>query len=622
MAAWEATGPRDGRTGPSPLRDYVVGAAAVLLFGAALCLDALAPPGPGAGFVYVVPFLVVVLGLPRISPLTAAAATILLSAAGFLLSPSGVTAVGAIAGGSPLWVIAAGIPAGLALVGRAGSWLLVAGTAVAVDRYRRESSGPVPLNDRYRVLFREHEAAVLVIDPADGRIVDANPAAARFFWSSPDALRAMQVAYPTGTPDGADQQPWSPLRLVYAHAAGERRYVEVFSVPVTMEARTLLYSTVFDVTDAHHAGEAVRESETRHRSLVDELPEGMVLTGVIAGTGGLAEDFRILDLNAAGERVFGRTRDRAIGKTLRELFGEPVPSWFEAFIRVAGTGRSETIPFEGPADGQRFEVRLYRPAPDLVAGLFIDMTRRLTAEEALRRSNAHLERFARLAGHDLREPLWTIVSFTELLVHRSGDRLDPSDREVLDYILAGGRRMERQIDALLSDASVEILPLVLEPVDVGKTLAAAQVSLAVPLRESGTVVTHGPLPVVRADRSMLEQVLAYLIADAIEVGGVKPSRVHVSAERAGGWWRILVADNRAGVPAELRGGIFEPFRRGHGRADDEGHGIGRATVRGLVERQGGTVRVEAVPGGGSVFSFTVPAPDGPAAPDGPSRAGG
>ncbi len=220
-----------------------------------------------------------------------------------------------------------------------------------------------------------------------------------------------------------------------------------------------------------------------------------------------------------------------IGKTLRELFGEPMPPWFDAFIRVVETGRSETIPFDGPADGQRFEVLLYRPAPGQVAGLSIDMTGRFGAEDALRTSSAYLERSARLVGHDLLEPLWTIASFTELLRRRSGNRLDLEDREVLDYILAGGRRMERQIDDLLRDARVEIQPLALEPVDVGTALAAAQASLAVPIRESGAVVTHGLLPVVLADRSMLEQVLASLIALAIGVGDAGPPGVHVSAVR-------------------------------------------------------------------------------------------
>ncbi len=406
------------------------------------------------------------------------------------------------------------------------------------------------------------------------------------------------------------------MRFVYHHASGEERYVEVFSVPVVREGRTLLYSTVFDVTEEHRAGEAVRESETRHRSLVDELPEGIVLYGVIAGIDGQAEDFRILDLNVAGERIFGRARNGVIGKTLRELFGEPMPSWFEAFIRVVETGRSETMPFDGPADGQRFEVLLYRPAPGQVAGLSIDLTGRFDAEDAHRTSNAYLERSAQLVGHDLLEPLWMIVSFTELLKRRSGNRLDLEDREVLDYILAGGRRMERQIDALLRDARVEMQPLALEPVDVGTALAAAQASLAVPIRESGTMVTHGPLPVVLADRSMLEQVLASLIAWAIRVGDAGPPGVHVSAVREANWWRILVADSRTGVPPEVSDEIFEPFRRGHSRAGDEGHGIDLATVKRIVERQGGTIRVETGPGGGSVFSFTLPAADGPNVPSG------
>lgn len=602
MATGKAAGSRKGLPDlPSFRSPAIVGTVAALLAAAILYLDTLTPLGFGAGVFFIVPFLVVAFGLPRVPPLAAAGAAILFSVAGLLLSPPG-------------------IPFAVALATRAVFWLLFVWIAVFIDRYRRESRERRALDDRYRALFWRHYTAVLVIDPADGRIVDANPAAARFYGYSREVLRSMKImnlnlapeaTVRAGMQEALDGQQ-APFRFVHRLASGEERCVEVFSGPILVDSRPYLYSIIHDVTVARRVEEALRASEARYRSLVDELQEGMVLYEAVRDGEGLPVDFRVVDLNAANERMFGRTRDGTIGRTLRDLYGDPLPPWSGSFVRVVETGEPELIPFIGPVGGRRFEVRLYRPAAGQVAGLYIDMTDRFRAEEALRASNADLERFAHVASHDLREPLRTIVSFTELLQRRYGDRLDTDAGEFLDFILQGGRRMDRLIETLLREARVGTGPLSPEPVDVGEVLDAVESSLAGRIREAGAAVTRDPLPVVLADRSRLEQVLANLVHNGLKFRGEEPPRVHVSAVREGELWRISVADNGIGVPAEDRDEIFEPFRRLHDETEYEGSGIGLSTVKRIVGRLGGSIRVDAGDDGGSVFSFTLPAHGGPA----------
>lgn len=609
MATGEAAGSQEGRPGHISLRSpAVVATIAALLAAAVLYIDMLTPLGFGAGVFFIVPFLVVLFGLPRVPPLAAAGAAILFSVAGLLLSPPGVPFV-------------------VALLTRAAFWLLFIWIAVFIDRYRRESRERRALDDRYRALFWRHYTAVLVIDPADGRIVDANPAAARFYGHSRESLRSMQIMdlnlaseamVRAGMQEALDGQQ-APFRFVHRLASGEERCVEVFSGPILVDSHPYLYSIIHDVTEEQRVEEALRASEARYRSLVDELQEGMVLYEVVPDNEGRPVDFRLIDLNAANERMFGRTRGGTIGRTLRDLYREPLPPWFGSFVRVVETGRPELIPFAGPMGGRRFEVRLYRPAPGQVAGLYIDMTERFRAEEALRVSNEDLERFAHVASHDLREPLRTIVSFTELLQRRYGDRLDTDAGEFLDFILQGGRRMERLIETLLREARVGTAPLSPEPVDVGEVLDAVESSLAGRIREAGAAVTRDPLPVVLADRSRLEQVLANLVHNGLKFRGEEPPRIRVSAVREGELWRISVADNGIGVPAEDRDEIFEPFRRLHDETEYEGSGIGLSTVKRIVERLGGSVRVDAGADGGSVFSFTLRAVNGPPASPEPSQ---
>lgn len=133
-------------------------------------------------------------------------------------------------------------------------------------------------------------------------------------------------------------------------------------------------------------------------------------------------------------------------------------------------------------------------------------------------------------------------------------------------------------------------------------------SLATLIDQAGTRVTVDPLPVVMADRSQLEQVFVNLIGNAVKYHrpGVPPV-IRVSATSLGGWWEFVVVDNGIGIESEYYGQIFEMYRRLHTKDAYEGTGIGLAIVRKIVERQGGQVRVESVPGQGSTFFFTLPA---------------
>ena len=327
MATGEAAGPyQEEAPGPVSSRDLAVAAVAVLLAAAVLYLDAISPLGYGVGFFFIVPFLVVVFGLPRVPPFAAAAAVeILLSASGFLLSPPE-------------------IPVAVALVGRAAFSVLIAGIAVFIDRYRRVSRERRALDARYRALFWRHYTTVLVIDPANSRSSTPEDPWPRFSSYSRNVLRTMRIfdlnAAPeetvqAGMREAADGQQ-APFRFVHRPASGEERHVESLSGPVVVGGQSLLYSIIHDVTEARQVEEALRASEARHHSLVDELQEGMVLYQAVPDTEGSPADFRVINLNPANERMFGRTRDGTIGRTLRDLYGDPLP-----LVRIVRPGRRD-----------------------------------------------------------------------------------------------------------------------------------------------------------------------------------------------------------------------------------------------------------------------------------------
>ena len=228
--------------------------------------------------------------------------------------------------------------------------------------------------------------------------------------------------------------------------------------------------------------------------------------------------------------------------------------------------------------------------------------------ENLRRSNEDLERFAYVSSHDLQEPLRSIVSFSQLLERRYRGELDPEADEYIEFIVEGGNRMQTLIQDLLAYSRVNTTKQAMARTDVAEVLAGVERSLALQLRETGIVISHDPLPVVTADPLQLEQVFMNLVSNAVKFRRPDvPLRVHVGARRLDGFWEFSVADNGIGIEPEYFEKIFVIFQRLHTHDAYPGTGIGLAIVKRIIDRHGGTVRVESRPGEGSTFRFTLPA---------------
>ena len=243
-------------------------------------------------------------------------------------------------------------------------------------------------------------------------------------------------------------------------------------------------------------------------------------------------------------------------------------------------------------------------------GQFIERKR---AEEQLRQasselvhSNTELQQFAYIASHDLSEPLRMVVSYLELLVDRSKDRLDAESREFIGYAVDGAHRMQALIDDLLAYARVGNRGQAFERVDCEKVFHSVLANLKVTVEESGAVIEHGQLPVVNGDPVQLTQVFQNLITNAIKFHGPAPPRIFVGSRRSNGEWIIQVKDNGIGIDPKDFDRIFVLFQRLHTRREYPGTGMGLAICKKIIERHGGRIWVESKSREGTTFYFTLP----------------
>ena len=230
------------------------------------------------------------------------------------------------------------------------------------------------------------------------------------------------------------------------------------------------------------------------------------------------------------------------------------------------------------------------------------------AKARLERSNEELQRFATVASHDLREPLRVVSGFAELLGRRYGDQLGEQGGHFIEAITGGVARMDEMISDLLAYARAGRQDAPREEVDLTALVRGTIATLDVAIKEAGAEVTLEPLPTITGDPRGLNQLFQNLIANAIKFAGDEPPRVRIWAAEVPGAWRFSIRDNGIGISPGDAERIFGMFTRLHSTERYPGTGVGLAVCQRIVEAHGGRIWVEAPPGGGSQFMFTIADP--------------
>lgn len=240
--------------------------------------------------------------------------------------------------------------------------------------------------------------------------------------------------------------------------------------------------------------------------------------------------------------------------------------------------------------------------------LVVERTRALEQARALDQLK---EEFAHAISHDLRAPLTAIQGYAELLEDDPGGELTPPQREYVQQINRGVRRLEGLVDDLLDRARFEAgkLRLRREPADLGATLRAASEGLRPLVEAAGLRLTleFADEPLTGSlDAARIERVVVNLLHNAIKFtppGGA----IRLRAWREGGELRCEVEDTGPGVAPEQAAELFQRFSQLASGAEKGGAGLGLSIGRAIVEAHGGRIGLRDAPGQGAIFWFSLPA---------------
>ncbi|MEA3198703.1 MAG: hypothetical protein QOE90_131 [Thermoplasmata archaeon] len=457
--------------------------------------------------------------------------------------------------------------------------------------------------------------AIVTLDEA-GRILAWNPAAQRTFgWTREEALgremadlivppelrephrQGLQRYVATGNAKVAGQR----LEMPAVRRDGERFPAELAILRLPGEGAPTFTGFVRDLS----AQKRAQANEQLQRALLEAQMESVLDAILVVGLDG-----RILSWNKRFTEVWGIPEDVI---ALRDV--EACRGYALSRVRSRDAFLAGTRYYEGDLSGAtlRDEVELadgtildrYGAPVRLADGALVGRIWCYRDVTPLRRTIKELDQFAYVTSHDLKAPLRGIANLSRWIEEDMGEHVTDGVREHLELLRGRVSRMESLIDAILQYSRVGRVRGKLEDVDTGR-LVAELVDLLDP--PPGFVVEVAPdMPVVRAERLRLHQVLLNLIGNAIKHHHRKSEgRVRVRAKDEGWRWRFEVEDDGPGIAARYHERVFVIFQTLEARDKVEGTGIGLALVKKIVEAAGGQVSLASEEGRGATFSFTWP----------------
>lgn len=403
-------------------------------------------------------------------------------------------------------------------------------------------------------------------------------------------------------------------------------------VPVLAGAAAVLFVLVLirlkglmvDVTEHRRTERELRDAETKYRTLVEGLPAVVYLAEFGEEGGwryvspqvesilGYSQEQFMAASKLWRDRIVPEDREQAMAAELQLLEGQERMRC-EYRIR-AFDGRLIWIREEAEALNDESGQARY------LQGVMYDVTQEKEGEDRLREA-LETERqagdrlrgvqemqnsFLQAVSHDLRTPLTSILG-NALTLEQGADTLNASDRlDLIRRTATNARRLQRLLTDLLDLDRLTQGIVEPERVETDLTVLASQVVHDLGIDSHPVTVTTTHPVSAWVDVTQIERVIENLVLNAVRyTPGGRP--ITISVRRYIGGALLVVDDSGPGVPDELKGTIFEPFRQGEQTiAHAPGVGIGLALVQRFADVHGGRAWVEDREGGGASFRVYLP----------------
>lgn len=478
---------------------------------------------------------------------------------------------------------------------------------------------PVEAAQSYFRRLIDYTLDIITVLDAEGKVLYNSPSLKRtlgyeqhelngrycFEFVHPDDLPRVLAVFKRGTKKSGITE---SVEYRFLHKDGSWRYLEsvannLLDDPVI---RGLVVSSR-DITDRKQVEAELRESEEMHRSLVRISPDAITVSDLQGNITYVSPQTIKLHGFDKEEELIGLNAIRLVPREERDK----ALAIYQMALKDGMVRNAEITAIK--KDGRRFPVELnitlIRDSQGRPRGLVAftrDISDRKKMEIELRNRNEELEAFAHTISHDLLTPVAIVEGYAKAALEADAEGRSEAERECLEAIVRGSRRMSELITSLLQYAQAGHAEPEVLSVESEEVLLEVLMDLEEEIQRKGvSMVIEDKLPPVKAEAVKLRQVFFNLIGNALKhMGKVENPRIEVGASVHGETAVFRVKDNGVGIPVALQQQIFEPFK--HFSLDGTpGLGIGLSTVKRAVRSWGGNIWVESTPGEGAAFFFTV-----------------
>lgn len=490
---------------------------------------------------------------------------------------------------------------------------------------RREMEAALKKSESlHKSIFENHHQVMLLIDPGQGHIVDANPAACDFYGWSREELKKMNISHINTLP------PKSILQEMQKAHSEQRNYfffkhrladntikdVEVYSGPIKIRGQTLLYSIINDISIRKQVEESLIAEKELLAVTLGSIGDGVITTdtqGAVVMMNKVAEDlsgWRIEEAKRHPQNEIFRVIDvytRKPSENLVEkvLSTNAIVEFENCTLLISRNNREMLISSRGAP--------IHDKDHNIIGTVLIfrDVTERQKLIEAVQRTEK-LNSLGILAGgiaHDFNNLLSGIFGYIDMARLKS-----TGDETVVHYLNASlevnnrARDLTQQLLTFAKGGEPTRRMIPLGPFlkkNVEFALCGSKIECHFDIADD-----LGPC---EFDEHQMAQVVNNIIINAqqaMPAGGdilvsaadiESPENTHLK-RNTGKYCRITISDNGPGIPPNMLSRIFDPFFS----TKEKGSGLGLTICHSIVEKHGGFIDIDSPPGKGTTFHVYLP----------------
>jgi two-component system, sporulation sensor kinase E len=482
--------------------------------------------------------------------------------------------------------------------------------------------------ERFRKVFEDGPLGITMVS-ADFHLMKMNPAFCHMLGYSEEELtfRTMidithhqdvpRYREYTGKLYRGEIEQYHTLKR-YLRKDGKAIWARVTIYAIRQSSGEFHYFMAFveDVTERKQAEEALMESETKYRSLVNNIKSGIFRLAP-GGKG------HYLEVNNAMEELTGYSRTELLQIDVSNLFADPAER-DSFFADVSSSSGKTTRELKWKRkDGKNIPVACTISAVKddkgailFYDGILEDITERKEAEvraletETLKQLNKAKSELLANVSHELRTPLASIKGFIETLIEPD---VKWSQKDQLDFLKSADIEADHLtllIRDLLEMSRIDSGKMVLEKsnLTVNEIIDCLQKGLpSITEKHDLKIILAEDLPLIQADKLKIAQVINNLVENAVKFSP-EGSPIMIEAKAGAESLIISVRDKGKGIPPEALGNLFNRFYQVEQVVNGKtrGTGLGLSICKGIVEAHGGKIWVESEVGKGSRFFFSLP----------------